>query len=198
MTTLTAEKRDMSVKAKKLRSEGYVPGNLCGKDLENSMPLQIQVFEAERFLRKNMKGSRTVLQVGDQKINAIVKDVDYNPFLKKIMFIDFQKLVAGEKIVTTAQVVLENEGLAKGSVDEEISEIHYKAKPEDLVEKVVIDFEKLGDQKCVKVKDIKELMNDKIELITSEDATIVSITQETQVEDEEAEETAGEQAVAVG
>ncbi len=198
MTTLTAEERDMSVKAKKLRREGYVPGNLCGKDLDRSMPLQIQAFEAERFLRKNMKGSRTVLQVGDQKINAIVKDVDYNSFLKKIMFIDFQKLVAGEKIVTTAQVVLENEGLAKGSVDEEISEIHYKAKPEDLVEKVVIDFEKLGDQKCVKVKDIKELMNDKIELITSEDATIVSITQETQVEDEEAEETAGEQAVAVG
>ena len=198
MTTLTAEERDMSVKAKKLRREGYVPGNLCGKDLDRSMPLQIQAFEAERFLRKNMKGSRTVLQIGDQKINAIVKDVDYNSFLKKIMFIDFQKLVAGEKIVTTAQVVLENEGLAKGSVDEEISEIHYKAKPEDLVEKVVIDFEKLGDQKCVKVKDIKELMNDKIELITSEDATIVSITQETQVEDEEAEETAGEQAVAVG
>ena len=165
MTTLTAEERDMSVKAKKLRREGYVPGNLCGKDLDRSMPLQIQAFEAERFLRKNMKGSRTVLQVGDQKINAIVKDVDYNSFLKKIMFIDFQKLVAGEKIVTTAQVVLENEGLAKGSVDEEISEIHYKAKPE---------------------------------LITSEDATIVSITQETQVEDEEAEETAGEQAVAVG
>lgn len=198
MTTLTAEKRNMSVKAKKLRSEGYVPGNLCGKDLEQSMPLQISVFEAERFLRKNMKGSRTVLQVGDQKINAIVKDVDYNPFLKKIMFIDFQTLVAGEKIVTTAQVVLENEGLAKGSVDEEISEIHYKAKPEDLVEKVVIDFATLGDKKCVKVKDIKELMNDKIELITSEDATIVSVTQDTQAEDDEEEEAAGEQAVAVG
>ena len=58
-----------------------------------------------------MKGSRTVLQVGDQKYNAIVKDVDYNPLLKRIMFIDFQLLVAGEKISTTAQVVLLNEGL---------------------------------------------------------------------------------------
>lgn len=80
-------------------------------------------------MRKNMKGSRTVLQIGEQKYNAIVKDVDYNPLMKRIMFIDFQMLVAGEKISTTAQVVLLHEELAKGSVDEEISEIHYKADP---------------------------------------------------------------------
>ena len=136
-----------------------------------------------------MKGSRTVLQVGDQKYNAIVKDVDYNPLLKRIMFIDFQLLVAGEKISTTAQVVLLNEELANGSVDEEISEIHYNADPAAIVEKVYIDFEKLGDKKCVKVKDIKELMNDKIELITSEDATIVDVTEGSQYveEDETAE-----------
>ena len=184
----------MSVKAKKLRREGYVPGSLCGKDLKEPVALKISEFEAERFMRKNMKGSRTVLQVGDQKYNAIVKDVDYNPLLKRIMFIDFQLLVAGEKISTTAQVVLLNEELAKGSVDEEISEILIQqalneGQPADIVEKVYIDFEKLGDKKCVKVKDIKELMNDKIELITSEDATIVDITEGSQYveEDETAE-----------
>ncbi len=192
MTTLNAEKRDMSVKAKKLRREGYVPGSLCGRDLEETIPLKISVFEAERFMRKNMKGSRTVLQVGGQKYNAIVKDVDYNPLMKKIMFIDFQMLVAGEKIATTAQVVLVNEELAKGSVDEEISEIHYKADPEDIVEKVYIDFAELGDAKCVKVKDIKKLMNDKIELITSEDAIVVGITQGSELEEdaEDAEDSA--------
>ena len=191
MMTLNAEKRDMNVKAKKLRREGYVPGSLCGRDLEESVPLKISEFEAERFMRKNMKGSRTVLQIGEQKYNAIVKDVDYNPLMKRIMFIDFQMLVAGEKISTTAQVVLLHEELAKGSVDEEISEIHYKADPADIVENVYIDFEKLGDQKCVKVKDIKELMNDKIELITSEDATIVDISEESQYE-EETEDAEGE------
>lgn len=189
--TLNAEKRDMTVKAKKLRREGYVPGSLCGRDLEEPMALQISEFDAERFMRKNMKGSRTTLQVGDQKYNAIIKDVDYNPLMKKIMSIDFQLLVAGEKISTTAQVVLLNEELAKGSVDEEISEIHYKADPADIVEKIYIDFEKLGDQKCVKVKDIPELMNDKIELITSEDATIVDVTQGSQYE-EETEDADGE------
>ncbi len=137
----------------------------CAEEiLEESVPLKISEFEAERFMRKNMKGSRTVLQIGEQKYNAIVKDVDYNPLMKRIMILIFQMLVAGEKISTTAQVVLLHEELAKGSVDEEISEIHYKADPRILWRRLY-DFEKLGDQKCVKVKDIKELMNDKIELI---------------------------------
>lgn len=52
MMTLNAEKRDMNVKAKKLRREGYVPGSLCGRDLEESVPLKISEFEAERFMRK--------------------------------------------------------------------------------------------------------------------------------------------------
>ena len=34
MNTLTAEKRDLKTKAKKLRKEGYVIGNLFGRDIE--------------------------------------------------------------------------------------------------------------------------------------------------------------------
>ena len=34
MNTLKAQKRDMETKAKKLRREGYVTGNLFGKEIE--------------------------------------------------------------------------------------------------------------------------------------------------------------------
>ena len=40
MNTLKAEKRDMSIKAKKLRREGFVTGNLFGRELEDSIPLK--------------------------------------------------------------------------------------------------------------------------------------------------------------
>ena len=39
MNTLKAEKRNMDVKAKKLRREGYVVGNVCGKELKDSIRL---------------------------------------------------------------------------------------------------------------------------------------------------------------
>ena len=70
MTTLKTAKRSMDVKAKKLRREGFVPGNLCGRDLEKSVPLKIQVFDAQKFIKKNMIGSRTVLELDGKKINA--------------------------------------------------------------------------------------------------------------------------------
>ena len=37
MNTLKAEKRSMDIKAKKLRREGYVVGNVFGKKIEGSI-----------------------------------------------------------------------------------------------------------------------------------------------------------------
>ena len=57
MTTLKVQRRNMETKAKKLRREGYVTGNLFGKEIEGSIPLQIEKQEAERIERECMKGS---------------------------------------------------------------------------------------------------------------------------------------------
>ena len=40
MNTLKAEKRTMDTKAKRLRREGYVTGNVFGKEMEGSIPLR--------------------------------------------------------------------------------------------------------------------------------------------------------------
>ena len=100
-------------------------------------------------------------------------------------------LVAGEKISAKAQIVLLHEDLADGCVDEELSEIDYKAEPENLIEKVELDFEKLGKVKCVHVKDIPEFCSDKIDLITSPDAIVFTV-EEASAPIEDTEEDAAE------
>ena len=67
MTTLKVQKRDMGTKAKRLRREGYVTGNLFGKDMEGSVPLQIEKKEAERIQRECLKGSKLVLDLDGKK-----------------------------------------------------------------------------------------------------------------------------------
>ena len=42
MDTLKAEKRSMETKAKRLRREGYVTGNVFGHDIEGSILLRSQ------------------------------------------------------------------------------------------------------------------------------------------------------------
>ena len=132
MITLKAEKRDANVKAKKLRKEGYTTGVLYGKEMTEAVPLQFTSADALRFIGKNGKGSQVVLEIGDEKVDAVVKDIDYNSMQRQIMALDFQALVKGEKISTTVPVHFENADIVQGIVEQELSEIHYKAEPDKL------------------------------------------------------------------
>ena len=66
MNTLKAEKRDMSIKAKKLRREGFVTGNLFGRELEDSIPLKFNKAEIERLLKVENKGGQVMLEVAGE------------------------------------------------------------------------------------------------------------------------------------
>ena len=48
MTTLKAEKRSMDVKAKRLRREGYVTGNVFGKKIQGSIPVKMEKKDVDR------------------------------------------------------------------------------------------------------------------------------------------------------
>ena len=79
MNTLKAEKRSMDVKAKKLRREGYVTGNLFGREIEGSIPLKFTKKEIEALLKNNNKGSHG--NAGSwmaRTYDALIKEVDYN------------------------------------------------------------------------------------------------------------------------
>ena len=76
MNTLTAEKRDLKTKAKKLRKEGYVIGNLFGRDIENSIPLKVDSREAAKFLKDNKKEAQITLLDDKKNVNTIVKEID--------------------------------------------------------------------------------------------------------------------------
>ena len=119
MNTLTAEKRDLKTKAKKLRKEGYVIGNLFGRDIENSIPLKVDSREAAKFLKDNKKGAHITLLVDGENVDAIVKEIDYNAMKNETMFINFQALVADEKIHTTAAIELLNEDAVQNGIVEQ-------------------------------------------------------------------------------
>ena len=52
MNTLKVEKRDMQTKAKKLRREGFVTGNVFGREIKGSIPVQMtkKAFSLSIFL----------------------------------------------------------------------------------------------------------------------------------------------------
>ena len=85
MNTLKAEKRSMSEKAKKLRREGYVTGNVFGRSIAESIPVQIEKKEAEKFLSVCGKGSEAQLSLEGQQYDVLVKEVDYDPIKRQTL-----------------------------------------------------------------------------------------------------------------
>ncbi len=197
MNTLKAEKRSLAVKAKKLRREGYVVGNVFGKELKDSIPVQMDKRETDKFLKTNHKGSQILLDIEGEVYDVLIKNVDYNPLQKRIDSIEFQALVSDEMVHSVAEVVLVNhDKIAEGVVQIELSEISYKALPAALVDHVVVDVGsmKIGD--VVRVKDLDIASNPDIAIKNSPDAVVLMLNavHSAKVTEAETEEAAGETA----
>ena len=77
-------------------------------------------------------------------MEALVKEVDYNPLKRQILEMDFQALVKGEKVHSTAEIVLLNhDKIQEGVIEKVLNEVSYRALPESLVEKIEIDMASL-------------------------------------------------------
>ena len=176
MNTLKAEKRDMETKAKKLRREGFVTGNIFGKEIEGSIPVKMEKAEVDKLLKTKNKGSQIVLDVDGQKMHVLIKEVDYNTLKKQVDEVNFQALVSGEKVHSVAEVVLLNhEMVMEGVLEPVLTEIAYKAVPEALVEKVEIDVANMKPGESVKVKDLPIASNKDIDLMTDLEMTVVTV-----------------------
>ena len=156
MMTLAAEKRDPEVKAKKLRREGYSTGVLYGREMKENVSLKYTEKDALNFIKKAKEGAQTMLDISGEKVDALVKNIDYDPLSKKILALDFQALVAGEVVAATVPVTFINEEVVQGVFEPEITEIHYKADPAHLLDPIEIDLAKLPQgTRTLYVKDLK-------------------------------------------
>ena len=138
MNTLKAEKRDMSIKAKKLRREGFVTGCIFGREMKESIPLKMEKADVEKLLKVENKGGQVMLEVDGQTYDALIKEVDYNPLKGYVDEIDFQALVSNEKVHSVAEIHLVNlDKLAAGvpqQMLQEISRLKLKEK------RIIFDF----------------------------------------------------------
>ena len=178
MNTLKAEKRSMDVKAKRLRREGFVTGNVFGHAIEGSIPVKMNAADAERLLKTEHKGGQINLDVEGQVYDVLIKEVDYNPLKGYVDEIDFQALVSNEKVHSVAEIHLVNlEKLSSGVPQQMLQEISFKALPAALVEKVEVDVGPLKIGDTIRVADLPIAKDKDVDLMTDLDATVVTITE---------------------
>ena len=193
MNTLKAEKRSMDIKAKKLRREGYVVGNVFGREIEGSIPVKMDKLEVEKFLKKNHKGTQIMLDVEGTQYDVLIKDVMFNPIANRVDEIDFQALVSNEMVHSVAEIVLVNhEKLTEGALQQTLAEVAYKALPAHLIDEVKVDVGHMRVGDTIHVRDLSIASDEYIKITTDPDAIVATVAAIHNVvpEDTAADETA--------
>ena len=143
--TLSAESRTERGKcvARKLRAAGRVPGVVYGHGRE-PQSLSLVARDLDKLLSGIAAGSTVIeLTLGKATTKTLIREIQRHPFKKQIVHVDFQELVAGEKI--TVPVPLQFSGvpdgvrLGGGMLDQILHELQVTCDPANIPHHFVVD-----------------------------------------------------------
>lgn len=178
--SLAATVRDGAGKgaARKLRKTGHVPGVIYGHGRE-PQALTINTRELDRLLAQ-IAGATTVveLSVGGTTARTLIQEVQRHPFKRAILHIDFQELVAGEKVSVSIPLrfVGTAEGVRTGGgiLEEILHQVHVRLDPANIPAHIDIDVNALTLGHSIHVRDLQ--LPEGVEILDDSGATVCVVS----------------------
>jgi large subunit ribosomal protein L25 len=132
LTATVRDERGTGV-ARKLRQAGSVPAVIYGHGRE-PQSLVVNTREIDKLLSQFSAASTVIeLSVGGTTAKTLIREIQRHPVKRNIVHIDFQQLVAGEKV--TVSVPLRFHGtpdgvrVAGGILEETMHQVHLRCDP---------------------------------------------------------------------
>jgi large subunit ribosomal protein L25 len=177
--SLSAEPRSETGKgvARKLRAAGRIPGIIYGHARE-ATGLSLVARDFEKLLQHISAGSTVVdLTLGSATTKTLIREIQRHPFKKQILHVDFQELVAGEKVTVEVPLVFvgvpEGVRLSGALLEQIMHSIEVFADPTSIPNHLDVDVSHLAMGHSLHVRDIK--LPEGIEVLSDEDATICAV-----------------------
>lgn len=155
--SLSANSRDLTGKgaARTLRSQGQVPAVIYGHG-RDPQPLALNARDLDKML-SHIQAESTVIEVsvGGQTAKTLIREIQRHPIKRQILHVDFQALVAGEKVTVSIPIVLvgipEGVRLEGGVLDQTLRELEIEVDPSNIPDRVELDITSMviGDSKHV-------------------------------------------------
>ncbi len=177
MENISVQKRDFTVKAKKLRRSGIVPGIVFGSSLPESISIQMHENAARNLIRRKREGSRLSLDVEGQTIPVQIKEKSLDTISNQILHLSFQVLNEDEKVNSVVHIFTTNDDKSGGLVERMLTEIPYASLPDDMIDTITIDADGLKAGDVLRVRDIPDLMSETIELQVDTDEMVVRVNE---------------------
>ena len=159
--SLNAEVRNETGKgvARKLRFAGKVPGVIYGHGRE-PQALSINAREFER-LAERVRITSTVIELalGGKTARTLVRELQRDPIKRTVLHVDFQELVAGEKVNVTVPLrfIGTPEGVKTGGgiLEEIVHSLHVECDPANIPDHIDVDVSALTIGHSLHVSDLK-------------------------------------------
>src|SRR5918992_4483190 len=170
--------------ARKLRANQRIPGVVYGHH-RDATALTIDARELDKLLGSIAPGTTVVeLHLGGRMSKTLIREIQRHPFKRQVLHIDFQELVAGEKITVNIPIVLVGTaaGVKDGGTVEEVTrEVEVEVDPANIPSHFEIDISHLGINDSVHVSDIK--IPEGVELLADLEATVAVVAPPRAVEE---------------
>jgi large subunit ribosomal protein L25 len=159
--SLNADARDTKGKgaARTLRSQGQVPAVIYGHG-RDPQPLALNARDLDKML-SHIQAESTVIEVtvGGQTAKTLIREIQRHPIKRQILHVDFQALVAGEKVTVSIPIVLvgtpEGVRLEGGVLDQTLREIEIEVDPSSIPDHVEYDVTNMVIGDSVHISDLK-------------------------------------------
>jgi large subunit ribosomal protein L25 len=193
--TLTATPRQETGKgaARTLRRNGQVPAVIYGHARE-PQALAIPSRELERLLgRISAENTVVELTLDGRTARTLIREIQRHPFKRDVLHVDFQELVAGEKVTVNVPLVLVGtpEGVRTGGgiLDQVLRELSIEVDPANMPNHIDVDVSQLTIGHSLHVSDITIPAG--VTVLDDEDATVATVAAP-KVAEETPETTEGE------
>jgi len=177
---LSASTRDSVGKgaARTLRSAGQIPAVIYGHARE-PMSLAVTAREVEKLLERVSAESTVIeLNLAGGVARTLIREIQRHPFKKQILHIDFQELVAGEKVSVNVPIVLtgtpEGVRVSGGILSQVMSELTILVDPVNIPRRIEADVTHVLIGHSIHVSDLK--VPEGVEVLDEADATIAVVS----------------------
>lgn len=164
--------------ARSLRRDGRVPAVIYGHGRE-PQALSINTRDLEKLL-EHISAENTVidLDVDGTSSRTLIREIQRHPFKRQILHVDFQELVAGEKVIVRLPVILvgvpDGVRMDGGILDQTMRELEVEVDPANIPNHVEVDVTKMVIGSSLHVSDIK--LPEGVEIVGDEEASVAVVS----------------------
>jgi large subunit ribosomal protein L25 len=164
--------------ARKLRAAGQVPGVIYGHGRE-PQPLTVNAREFDR-LAERVRITSTVIELAldGRTARTLVRELQRDPIKRTVLHVDFQELVAGEKVNVSVPLrfVGTAEGVKTGGgiLEEVMHQIEVRVDPSNIPDHIDVDVTPLTIGHGLHIRDLT--LPQGVEVLDDPDNTVATVT----------------------